>query len=229
MMQEYRVADWMRTPVLTITPDASLASAREMMEQGRIRWLPVVEQGRLVGLIAWEDLCAVQPVDTGGLSTYEVYKRLDELNVGEHMLRSPLTIAPDDSVVVAAQQMIDRGVDVLPVVAGLRLLGIVTAHDLLRVLIGVIAGAPHQPEAPPAPICHHCGTVLHGKSLTAVGPDDTCWHCHYHLHRCQNCRYYDGVTCMLNREDRFTPVPGRYCTLFGYRASRVSSVQHDLS
>jgi hypothetical protein len=50
-------------------------------------------------------------------------------------------------------------------------------------------------------ICWHCGTQLRGRSIDTIGPDDQCWHCYYHLHRCDSCHYFDGIVCLLDRAD----------------------------
>jgi nucleotide-binding universal stress UspA family protein len=78
-----------------------------------------------------------------------------------------------------------------------------------------------RPEAqgPVAPAakgryCHACGRTA---PYTNVLPDDRCPRCGQHLHVCQNCVYYDGTGCMLQRpEVRDTP-PGLQCPDFQFR------------
>ena len=55
-MRTYCVADWMSTPPIMVAPTLSLSAAQRLMEQRAVRRLPVVEEGRLVGVIAQADL-----------------------------------------------------------------------------------------------------------------------------------------------------------------------------
>ena len=50
-MHTYRVADWMSTPPIVVAPTVTLAEAQRLMEQRRVRRLPVVESGRLLGIV----------------------------------------------------------------------------------------------------------------------------------------------------------------------------------
>ena len=51
-----------------------------------------------------------------------------------------------------------------------------------------------------------------------------CWQCHYHLHRCENCRYFDGIACMLDRPDRQSAVPGQHCQSFALLTERAANL-----
>ncbi len=51
-------------------------------------------------------------------------------------------------------------------------------------------------------MCHHCGALMRRQSPDVIGTDDVCLVCHYHLHRCENCRYSDSISCMLNRPEQ---------------------------
>jgi hypothetical protein len=144
------------------------------------------------------------------------------------MTRAPATIAPDATVLDAAQLLLDRKIGGLPVVAEGRLVGVITESDLFRLLIAEATGVEETDAYRTALVCRHCGTVLRGRSFDTIDPNDECWQCHYHLHRCQNCRYFDGITCMLARTEQHTPVPGQHCPVFAYLSPRVVGVgMHD--
>jgi CBS domain-containing protein len=64
-MRAYRVVDWMSTPPILARPTTTLADAQRIMEYRKVRRLPVVEDGRLVGICTWGDLCAATPETCG--------------------------------------------------------------------------------------------------------------------------------------------------------------------
>lgn len=213
-MREYRVADWMSTPPVVIAPARSLVEARQLMEQRHVRRLPVVEQDRLIGMLSWGDLRAAQPSAASTLSVFERRALLDRLTVAACMTRDPITIAPDAPVLDAAQQLLEHKIGGLPVVEDGLVVGVITESDLFRVLIDDVTAKPHADLDRPTLICRHCGASIRGRSLTTISPDDECWRCHYHLHRCENCRYFDGVGCLLDLPARHDAVPGRHCSDF---------------
>jgi CBS domain-containing protein len=214
----------MSTPAIVIAPTATLAEAQRLMEQRRIRRLPIVENGKLAGIITRGDLRSAQPVDTT-LSYYEWRALLDRVTVAECMTRHVITITPDASTLDAARLMLKHKIGGLPVVDDEgRVVGIITESDLFRLQIALATGSELHDAARPTLVCHHCGAVLRGRSLENIGRDDQCWRCHYHLHRCDNCRYFNGIGCMLDRPERHTPIPGRDCKQFVYLVAQDQSV-----
>jgi CBS domain-containing protein len=224
-MRPQNVADWMSTPPITVTPSTSMEAAQRLMHQQHVRRLPVVADGRLVGIITWGDLRAAQPSAATTLSVYEWRALLEKVTVAACMTRDPLTVAPGASVLEAAQAMLDRKVGGLPVVEDGRVVGVITESDLLRLLLVEFGGAERDNRARKQMVCHHCGAILRRNSFETLGENDQCWRCHYHLHRCDNCRYFDGVGCLLDRADHHTGVPGQHCSAFVYRAELASPVE----
>jgi CBS domain-containing protein len=204
-MRTYRVADWMSTPPILARPTTTLADARRIMEHRKVRRLPVVEGGRLIGIVTWGDLRAAGPSAATTLSVYEWRALLEQATVAECMTRDPIAIAPEAPVLDAAQRMLDRKIGGLPVVD----------HA---------TGAEDHAHGWDALICSHCGALLRGRAVTTLGPDDACWYCHYHLHRCENCRYFDHIACLLDRAEHHEPIPGQHCPAFAYLPMRAASV-----
>jgi CBS domain-containing protein len=212
----------MSTPAIVVPPTLSLAEAQQLMERRRVRRLPVGAGGRLLGIITRGDLRAAQPSESS-LSANEWRTLLDKVPVAEAMTRDPVTIGPDAPALTAAELMLEHKISGLPVVAGGRVVGVITESDLFRLLIAQLTGAEQADAGRVALVCHHCGAVHRGHSLDTVGPDDECWRCHYHLHRCENCRYFDGIVCMLSRVERHEAIPGRSCPAFAYLPPRAVS------
>jgi len=122
------VRDIMTSPAIAIAPDTTLQDAYRTMQEKGIRHLPVVEEGRLVGVITDRDLrlatsaLAPSPFPPGS-------------RVSEVMCRAPLTADAIDPVEDAARIMRERKIGCLPVMDDARLIGIITGLDLLDALM----------------------------------------------------------------------------------------------
>jgi len=126
------VRDLMSRDVVTLDANESLLLADDVMRLGRIRHLPVVEDGRLVGLVTHRDLLRASVSSLAGLSRSEEATIKRAIPVREVMSRDPLTIAPDRPALEACRILLDRKLGCLPVVdAGGRLVGIVTEADFV--------------------------------------------------------------------------------------------------
>jgi CBS domain-containing protein len=140
-MHTYRIADWMSTPPIVVAPSLTLAQAQQLMQLRHIRRLPVVKDGRLVGIVTWGDLRAAGPSAASTLSVYEWRALLEQATVAECMTRDPIAVAPDAPVLYAARQMLLHKISGLPVVETGRVVGVITESDLFRLLIAESAGA----------------------------------------------------------------------------------------
>jgi CBS domain-containing protein len=139
-MRTYYVSDWMSTPPLLAQPTTTLAEARRMMEDRHVRRLPVVQDGRLLGIVTWGDLRAASPSAATTLSVYEWRALLEKATIAECMTRDPITIAPDATTLEAAQQMLEHKIGGLPVIEGGRVVGMITESDLFRLLLANATG-----------------------------------------------------------------------------------------
>ena len=122
------VQDIMTSPVQFIAPNVTLQNAYQMMQEKGIRHLPVLDNGRLVGVITDRDL----RLATSALSPAPFSPGA---NVSAVMSRTPLTAAPSDPVEDAARTMRERKIGCLPVDDNGRLVGIITGLDLLDALM----------------------------------------------------------------------------------------------
>ncbi len=132
------IKDWMTKDPLTISDDTSMIKAIHIMKEHRFRRLPVVSQGKLVGLITDRDLKEASPSKATTLDVHELYYLLAELQVKEIMSRDPFKVHPDDTVEHAAQMMLEHIVSGLPVVNDLGdLVGIITQSDIFRAFMDI--------------------------------------------------------------------------------------------
>jgi acetoin utilization protein AcuB len=121
------VRDVMSTDLTTVSPQESARRAWEIMRDRRIRHLPVMDNGRLIGVLSDRDLRGV--LLSPGLAGAAV---------SELMSERPITITPDAAVEDAASVLVAKKIGCLPVVDGERLVGIVTETDLLAVLVELL-------------------------------------------------------------------------------------------
>jgi CBS domain-containing protein len=135
-MKQDLVKHWMTRDVITITPDTSLSEAHRLMTEKRIRRLPVVDHGKLVGLVTLGDVRSAEPSAASTLSVWEMNNLLAKLKVSEIMTREPVTISQEATISTVAEIMLEKKFSGLPVVdeAG-KLVGIITESDIFRLVV----------------------------------------------------------------------------------------------
>jgi CBS domain-containing protein len=134
--RSFLVKDWMTSPVITITPDTTLSDAYSLMMQKAIRRLPVVEHGKLVGIVTLGDLREARPSPATSLSIYELNFMLSRLTIDQLMTHNPFVVRPETRIPDAARIMLTRKVSGLPVLdEDGKPVGIITESDLFRMLI----------------------------------------------------------------------------------------------
>ena len=130
--QPLRVGDIMSVSPVTITPSTSVHEAQALMQQRKIRHLPVLKDGRLVGMLSDRDIRLVLPSPATSLTVWEIRHLLDKLTVGEVMTYFVMTTAPDCPVTEAVGRMLGHKVGALPVIEDRQVVGILTRTDVLR-------------------------------------------------------------------------------------------------
>jgi acetoin utilization protein AcuB len=141
--QEHRSVRELMTPApISVSPNTPVDEARALMQHHRIQHLPVLEDGRLVGMVSDRDIRLVLPSPATSLSVYEIGYLLTRLTVGEIMTYFPVTISADRLMAEAAKRILAYKVDALPVVEHGKLLGIVTRTDLLRAFLQAQVALP---------------------------------------------------------------------------------------
>ncbi|WP_022798422.1 CBS and ACT domain-containing protein [Thermus islandicus] len=129
------VRDWMTRDPLTVTPDTPVLEAIHLLRQRGFRRLPVMRDGKLVGLVTDKDLKDAMPSKATTLSVWEMNYLLSKLPVEEVMAKPVITIAADEPLEKAALLMEEKKIGGLPVMEGERLVGIITVTDVLRAFI----------------------------------------------------------------------------------------------
>jgi CBS domain-containing membrane protein len=121
----------MGSPV-TLKPEDTLDLANDVISLGRIRHIPVVDAGQLVGLLSERDLMGAAANRIFGLRQKSKSALLKSVLIREVMKKRVLTVAPETSIKDAARLMADKKIGCLPVVSDGAIVGLMTTTDILR-------------------------------------------------------------------------------------------------
>jgi acetoin utilization protein AcuB len=141
------VRDKMSSEVRTIAPDQSLRTARERMHKYGVRRLPVVEHGKLVGIVTDRDVRQAWASPATSLPVHESLYLLEHVTVAEVMTWKTVTVTPDTPLVEAARLLHDHKIGGLPVVEGGAVVGMITETDLLVAFIEMCGADREAPAA----------------------------------------------------------------------------------
>lgn len=128
------VHDIMTPEVTTLGRNDSLQLVKDIMTLGRVRHFPVIDDGKVVGVVSQRDL---YKASLGSVMKYgEKAQRsfLEGIAVKEVMCEPVITIASHASVKEAARLMMEKKIGCLPVLEGPKLVGIVTETDMLKLV-----------------------------------------------------------------------------------------------
>jgi len=134
------VRDWMTPNPVYITPKTTLPQAHRLIKDRHIRRLPVMDSGRLVGIVTLGDIRETEPSPATSLSIHELNYLLDQLPVEKFMTRDPITVLPMTTIQEAASLMLTYKISGLPVMDGGQLVGIITESDIFRMLVRGLKG-----------------------------------------------------------------------------------------
>jgi CBS domain-containing protein len=136
-MMDLRARDIMGKTLVTISVSERLSTVEDIMTLGHVRHMPVVQGGKLVGVVSERDLLRAS---LSVLSEHRGDERrafLHVVEIARVMSAPPIVIGPDASIDEAARLMAEKKIGCLPVVEGDRLLGMVTETDVLRCVAGI--------------------------------------------------------------------------------------------
>jgi CBS domain-containing protein len=135
-MDDLKVRDVMTTQVTTLKRNDKLTLADDVMQLGRIRHLPILDDDgeQLVGIVSQRDLFRSALAQALGYGQYARRKLLDTFAIKDVMTTDVVTTSPDAPLVDAAQLLIERKIGCLPVVENERLIGIITEGDFVALV-----------------------------------------------------------------------------------------------
>jgi acetoin utilization protein AcuB len=132
------VKDWMTLDPVTVSPNESLLTAKDLMKENKIHCLPVTEQEELLGIMTDHDLEIASAHSAKCLSRCDYIDLLCSVKVGEIMIREPFMIRQSHTVQDAAALMLQHDISRLPVVTDRNVLvGIITDTDIFRAFLSL--------------------------------------------------------------------------------------------
>ena len=134
------VKDIMTMNVVTIPSNTSISDAKRIMEAHRIRRLPIVDRGKLVGIVTEHRLEAYTPSKATTLSVWEIGYLLGNTPVKEIMEKNVVTATPDMTVEEVLALAQEKKAGALPVLEDGRLVGIVTTNDFFYKIANPVLG-----------------------------------------------------------------------------------------
>jgi len=162
------VRNWMSSPVKTITPETHLNDARRMMDAEKIRALPVMKDGKLVGIVTRRGLLRTDiPALNENAWTTDV--DLKDAMVDEIMTKNPITVPASGPLPKAARVMLENKITAIPVVDDSRaMIGIITTSDIFRFILA---------ELPDLKLDLRAREFMTSHVVT-LGPDDSLLEAH---------------------------------------------------
>ena len=150
------IRERMSHPVITVSAEASMKEALDMMRREHIRRLPVVnKRGQMVGIVTETDLAKASPSQATTLSVWEVRELTGKVKVEEIMTPKVITVADDTPIEEAARIMADCDISGLPVLRDGKLVGLITETDIFKVFLELFgareSGVRLSVEVPRAP------------------------------------------------------------------------------
>lgn len=123
---------------VAVSENTPVFEAGEIMRKQGFSRLPVLRDGKLVGIVTEMDLMRVSPSPATTLSVFEVNYLLSKLTLKDVMTKDPITISPEATLEEAAVLMRDHDIGALPVLEGGRLVGIITESGIFDAFIGLM-------------------------------------------------------------------------------------------
>ncbi len=137
--REEKVEGWMKVGVVTLPVGSTLLHARRLMLENKIKRIPVLLDGRIVGMLTEKDVARALGTFRKVVEGRHWEERMKKILVEDVMSKDVITIRKTASLGDAVETMLEKGVSGLPVVdEGGKLVGIVTKTDLLRAVVDLL-------------------------------------------------------------------------------------------
>ncbi|MDY7019247.1 MAG: CBS domain-containing protein [Chloroflexota bacterium] len=132
--------DIMTTNVITIPSDTPVMEAKKIMDFHRIERLPVVDRGKLVGIVTKDSLLRAGPSEATSLSVWELNYLLAKMAVKQIMKKNLVTTTPDTTIESTIATAQSNRVGALPVLDGDKVVGIITTNDVFYKILNPLMG-----------------------------------------------------------------------------------------
>ena len=132
------VNHWMSKQVITVDANDSMNKAIHLLKEHNIKMLPVMEKGKLVGVVTDRDLKRSSASDATSLEIHELLYLISKIKVKDIMTKNPVTIPLDYTIEEAAEVLLKHNISGVPVIDHHgNIVGIITQNDIFRTLISL--------------------------------------------------------------------------------------------
>ena len=132
------VNHWMSKQVITVDANDSMNKAIHLLKEHNIKMLPVMEKGRLVGIVTDRDLKRASASDATTLEIHELLYLISKIKIKEIMTKKPITVPEDYTVEETAEVLLKHNISGVPVVdQHHNVVGTITQNDIFRILISL--------------------------------------------------------------------------------------------
>ncbi|MBU2551872.1 MAG: CBS and ACT domain-containing protein [Proteobacteria bacterium] len=132
------VNNWMNREIVTLDAGDSMNQAVKFLRQETVSLLPVLDKGKLVGVVTDRDVKRASASESTSLKAHELSYITDNIKVREIMTRKPITVPWDYAVEEAAELLLKHKISGAPVVgADGGLIGTISQADLFKAIIAL--------------------------------------------------------------------------------------------
>jgi len=131
------VMKWMSKTVVTVDINDSMKDAIKLLKENDINMLPVMEKGKLVGILTDRDVKRSSASDATTLEIHELLFLISKIKVRDIMTKDPITVPSDYTIEETAEVLLEKNVSGVPVVDKKKLVGVITQTDIFRALISL--------------------------------------------------------------------------------------------
>jgi len=147
LRSQYRVRDYMTTEPETLEINHSLLDAVLLLRRANLRHIPILENGKLVGVLTDRDVGRFAPTMLLPLAPQDYNRVFENTSVEKVMTRNPVSTIPDAPLAEAVEMLYKNRLGCLPVLENDGVVGIITKADMLRALHDLIAVLGSQLES----------------------------------------------------------------------------------
>jgi len=134
------IINWMQKDPVTINSDMTASRARELFDELKVPFLPVVDDGKLRGILARRDIRQAASFVLASQSVHEMNFFNTRMKVKDLMVRNPITLSVNDTVETALEKGVNLGRGFFPIMDGDKLAGTISDRDIFKTfyqLLGV--------------------------------------------------------------------------------------------
>jgi acetoin utilization protein AcuB len=130
------VKNWMSQPAITIDADTLVEDADRLAKRHEIHMLPVMQNGRLAGIVTDRDMKGASALDISGKKNMGNRQPLLELEVKKIMTPNPVTVSYNCTLEEAVEKLLVHNISGLPVVnQQQKVIGVITKSDLFQLIL----------------------------------------------------------------------------------------------